>query len=512
MPVKAMVCKKCGKELLPDSKFCLHCGEPVTPEEKPAEQTVVSEKKRGKVKFWLIGAASVLFAAGVLIAIFFADIVAWAERVVLSPEMLMMKAFTSVAQDAGIGDIGSGFSLETPRCYTMGIYVDEDILEFLSATEEGDSAWITDLNFQIVAGKEGDLTRSKMSLLLEEESIVSLDVLQNPEKAWLGIPELNERYLEIDKENLNAGQMNDLTDKLPSGSEMVQMLRTYGTILVDSIHTVTKENATLKVDSIRQDVLQLTATIRTEDIRKALFQMAQALKEDETARGLLNDLAGEDIHTEAVNWLKTQAESVNLELQLIAYLDRYNKLTGMEVTDGGGRTLFYWAKTVSNGKYASRLTCGNLVLTGNGTCSGETRTGECILSAAGKTILTYQLKDFALNKNGFTGSLVFPIDGASSGAYVPGLAQLSLELSQKTVSGEEVLSLNLAVGEKALAGLTFREERMKDFSANIPASVVPVSDMEKVEKWIEGLDWESIPQRLIDAGVPVNALGNWPGE
>lgn len=502
VPVKAMVCKKCGKELLPDSKFCLYCGEPVS-EEKPPKFN--ENKKRPKAKFWLLGAAAMLFTAGLLIAVFFADIAIWFERNVLPPEALMAKAFASVAQDAGIGEIGDSFSPGAPHRYTVGIYVDEDILDVLSATE-GDSAWITDLNLQLLTGKADELTRTKMSLRLKEESIVSLDVIEDAEKAWLGVPELNERYLEIGKENLNTEQINDLKDKMPSKKEFMQLLRTYGNILFDSIHGVTKKNATLKLEGIHQDVLQLTATVRPEDYRKALSRMAQELKEDETAEELFAALAGENALTEAVSRLEELAQTGGQELQLITYLDDRNKLIGLELKNGN--TLFYWAQAEKSDKYASRLACGELVLTGSGTCSGEKKTGEHTLSVKGKKVLTYKLKNFAINKKGFTGALIFPIDGASLGGDMPGLAGFSLELRQKTVAGTEVLSFSFAVEEKALFGLTFTAEKAKDFSAEPPAAVISIEEADTVEAWAENLDWSSILQRLVDAGVPIDAMGS----
>ena len=502
MSVKAMDCKKCGKELTPDSKFCLYCGEPVV-EEKPPKFN--ENKKKGKARYWLIGAAAMLFTAGLLIAVFFADIAIWFERNVLPPEALMAKAFASVAQDAGLGEIGDSFYPGVPYRYTAGIYVDEDILDLLSAAE-GDSAWITDLNLQLLTGKADELTRTKMSLRLKEESIVSMDVIQNAEKAWLGVPELNERYLEIGKENLNTQQINELKDKIPSDKEFMQMLRTYGSILFDSIHDVTKKNADINLEGIHQNVLQLTATVRPEDYRKALSRMAQELKEDETAEELLVALAGENALAEAVSKLEDLAQTGGQELQLITYLDDRNKLIGLELKNGN--TLFYWAQAEKSGRYASRLACGELVLTGSGTCSGEKKTGEHTLSVKGKKILTYKLKNFAVNKKGFSGALIFPIDGASLGGGVPGLAEFSLELSQETVAETEVLSFRFVVGERALLGLTFTAEKAKDFSADPPDAVVSIEEADTVEAWAEDLDWSSILQRLMDAGVPIGAMGS----
>ena len=508
MPIATMFCKKCGKELTQDAKFCLHCGEPVTPTEEPAEGKAETGKKKGKAKYWLLGAASVLFAAGVLVAVFFADIAAWAERLILSPETLMKKAVASAVQDMGIGAGVHKSSLDTPRRYGLELYLNEEIQELFSAEEEG-GAWISDLNLQIATGREDDLQRMQMSLLVKEESIVSLDIIQNTEKAWIGIPELNRRYLEYEKEELELDQFDTITKDLLSEKEMTDLFRTYGTIMLDSIHRVSKENTTLEVDGVSQKVLKLTATILPEDNRKAFSQMAQELKEDKTAQRLLGSLVGENGHTELIESLEMLAAHADWQWQMICYLDRYNKLTGLELLDGAGRPMLYWAKAVDSGNLASLLTCADLVLSGKGTYTDGKKTGEYQLSVDGKTVLTYQLKDFAAGENGFTGSILFPIPRSLTDSTALGLfdVEMGLELSQETVSGEERLALKLLVEDKAYVGLIFTEGKISDFSIDTPKAVTPAKG-ETVEKWLESFDWSVVGQRLEDAGVPINALGN----
>ena len=503
MPVIAMFCEKCGKELPEDSRFCLDCGQPVVPEEpsRPKEK-----KKKSHAKYWLLSIASVLFASGVLIAIFFADIAAWAERLVLSPEMLMKKALFSVAQEAGIGETENILSLEIPHRYEMGLYLDEDIQKFLSAMGEGDSTWLTELNLQLMAGEKDGVGKAQLSLLFEEVSIVSLDVIQNEEAVWIGFPELNERYLEISPKDLGY-----MENSLKTGKEMAELMRPYGTILFDSIHRVTKKDTSLKIDGVCQDVLQLTATIRPEDVRQAVLEMAERLKEDKAVRDVLNDLAQDDVHAQVVSQLKDLAAKADLAFQLILYLDKYNKPIGFEVVDGNGKSLLYYAKATDDGEFASRLTCHDIVLTGSGTTSGGKDTGLYRLTADGKTVLTYQTKDFCLKENGFSGSLFFPLDGILSESSGLPNTQMGLELSQKTENGAQVLSFGFVVEKKTLFGVIFSAERIKDFKANIPESIIPVEETQKVEKWLESLDWSSISRKLTDAGVPVSTLESLMG-
>ena len=501
MPVIAMFCEKCGKELPEDSRFCLDCGQPVIPEEPNRTKET---KKKSYAKFWLLGIASVLFVVGVLTAVFFADIAAWVERQVLSPEMLLKKAIASVAQDAGFGEAGGGISAEIPRRYKMGLYLDEDIQKLLSMMTEGDSTWITDIRLQLVAGQEDGLGRSQLSLVTDETPIVSLDVIQNAENAWIGFPELNERYLEVSK--LDLGQANIPEDMQVTQNEMAKMIRPYFNILFDSIHRVTKKNTSLTVGNLQQNVLQLTAQITGEDMREAFSKMAERLEDDETARNLLNNLAQEDIHAELVRNLEIAAANIELELQLIVYLDKYNKPVGFAVKDGEGESVLCYAKVAADGKFASRLNWQDIVLSGNGTTSGGKDTGVCCLKVDGNTVLTYELKDFCVNKNGFTGSLFFPLDGILPESSGLPDAQMGLELCQETVDGAQVLSLGFVVEEKMLAGMLLSSEKINDFSVEIPNAIVPVNETDKVEKWIEGIHWDSIAQRLTAAGVPVAAL------
>ena len=141
-------------------------------------------------------------------------------------------------------------------------------------------------------------------------------------------------------------------------------------------------------------------------------------------------------------------------------------------------------------------------LTGEGTISDGKDTGQYRLRVDGETILSYQVKEFALRDNGFTGSVIFPVQEAS--AFT---AEINLELSQQTVSGVSVLSLNLVSGGTALLGLTFTEEELKDLSIEEPEAVLPVTQEDILQKWVESLDWTIISQRLQKAGVPADLLG-----
>lgn len=493
-----MYCEKCGKELPQNSMFCLHCGQPVTPEEKAKQKR---EKRKRKAAFWLIGLASVLFVAGILVAVFFADIMAWAERLVLSPEMLMKKAIATAAQDMGIGAAESGYS-ETPHRYDAQLYLDDALREFLFAVEEDD--WLSDLHLELITGREGDLQRMQLSLLVKEEPVVSLDVIQNADKAWLGMPELNSRYLEFLKEDMGLGQM----DGLPTRKEMTEIVRAYGDILFDSVHRVTKENEILEIDGISQKVLKLTATIGPEDAQQAFFKIAEELKEDETVKNLLNQWAGEDSHSGLVEATQNLVVYIDREVYLICYLDNYNKLIGFALEDEKGNTLFYWAKAVRSGEFASLLTCGELSVSGKGTCSAGKKTGQYCLRVDGETLLSYQLKDFSVTKNGFSGSVIFPIPRSLTDDSALGLfdTEMSIELHQKKVSGKQVLTIALAVEGKAYLGLTLTEEKTKDFSVDVPKAVIP-AQKDTIQKWLQSFDWREVSQKLEEAGVPTNGFG-----
>ncbi len=503
VPVKSMFCRKCGKELTEDGNFCLYCGCPVTREEKTPVQEEQPKKKRGKGKFWLIGAASVLFVLGMLVAIFYADIAAWAERLILPPETLMKKALASVAEDVGIGSLASGNSLETPRRYKIGLYMDQSLQELYFDTAE-DGAWISDLNLQIVSGKEDDLQKTQMSLFVKDQSVISLDVIQNAQKAWVGFPELSKQYLEFTQEDLYPSDTNSPNEELLTSTEMTEIFRTYGSILLDSIHRATKKNVTLELEGVSQDVLQLKAVIQPEDARRTLLQMAKQLKEDAVVRRLMNQGYASDVHEEMVAALEEYAEAADWRFQLVAYLDNRNKLTGLEVADEDGETLFFWARTVSESEFATLLTCGELVLSAKGLYSDGKQTGQCQLTFEGETIVNCSLEAFCVNKNGFNGSLIFSVPSKVMRMLVPEYPneELKLKLSQDRVSGGDVYSLMLMLGNVDYLGLRFTEEKAKDFSVQVPAVSISANKEGAIARWQQSLDWSKMLQNLKDAGVP----------
>ena len=73
------------------------------------------------------------------------------------------------------------------------------------------------------------------------------------------------------------------------------------------------------------------------------------------------------------------------------------------------------------------------------------------------------------------------------------------------------IQIRVPVEKKTLFGVIFSAERIKDFKAIIPESIIPVEETQKVEKWLESLDWSSISRKLTDVGVPVSTLESLMG-
>ncbi len=495
-----MDCSECENPINPDEKQSENCGESVVQEE-PA-------KRISKAKYWLLGAASVLFAACILVAVFFAEISAWVERLALSPEALMMKAVASAAQDLGVGSAESDSSAEKPNKYTVGIYVDGVLEAFLTNGEEN---WISALSVQFASVNNEDLQRTQMSVLVKEESIFTLDVIRGTEKVWIGVPELNDRYLEYAPEDLEDEFLDGMKQKLPSTKELSTLVRTYGTILFESIHQVEEDDATLQVSGISQDALKMTATIREEDSRAALAEIAQRLKQDELAQRLLNHWAGdgEDFSAILVNYLESLSKTTKGDLQLIAYLDDYNQLIGFEICDPDEGSVFRWEKAISDEQFGTLIAFGRVVLSGSGTMADGKKTGEFKLKVEDTEVLTYQLKDFSLTDNGFTGSVFFPIPREITEMLGIAFAntEIGIELVQNNVNGEAVLFINLVAGNKPQAGLTVKTEKT-DLSAQAPTNVVPAKKEEDIEVWLQGFNWSIIPEKLMNAGIPIDAIGH----
>lgn len=441
------------------------------------------------------------FALLLVFGAFLPQIGIWAERNLLSPELLMKKTLASAMQEIGSDVLPGVGASQSGANYEIRITVDESLQQLLSSEETEGDIWLSALNLQIQTANKDDLSRTKLTLRLEQDSVFSLDMIRSESKVWLGVPELQKIYLEYGNEDLNWEKIPDLQAKLPSMSS----LQAYGTILFGAAQRVTRQSTSLQIGDVRQKALQLRAEIPQEKARQVLSELALQLEQDRSAGQWL----GQDLYESVLRSVQELAKSIDSDLYLITYLNDSNKLIGLRLTDEQENVLFYGAKAVADSQFASVLSVGAMQLKGYGSCSGEKETGEYTLYMQEKKAMSCTVKDFSLTKKGFNGSVSIPLSTAADLPFGSLLdTEQYLEICQETVSGKETLLLRYVVEDTPLIGLRIIAGNGESFSVAEPETVVSASNRENIDQWLQSLDWNTMANKLDKAGVPLGWIAS----
>ena len=68
--------------------------------------------------------------------------------------------------------------------------------------------------------------------------------------------------------------------------------------------------------------------------------------------------------------------------------------------------------------------------------------------------------------------------------------------------------MNLVVDEKPLVGLLVTAGKAKNFSVEVPSTVISAKKQENIESWLQSLDWNILANKLQDADVPLDLIGS----
>ncbi len=529
-----------------NAKFCLHCGTPAehTPEqEAPIElntQAVMPEKKKKKVPVLLIALLSLVAVCGVLVAVFFQDIVGlFGKPGDSSGETLFQSVYGDAAHSVSKG-IGGLFKLadtqpapqtDITSQLNMKLRIGEAILQTLSSGGM-DLSWLTNLNIRQTVVTDKDLAQVRWDLLLKDAA-VSVDMIYGDNGYWIGLPGLSDTYLKFDMAALGIAGGADISGmQLPklelSQAEVEAVLNRYFDITVKNIKNVKKENATIEAEGISQDVVQLTATLNGDTLLAIAKDFYKTLQEDEQARKLLDGLS-EYCNALAAELSKTGAEEMPEKVdfyaellasmaiaanspvpeeigegKIITYLDSSNQIVGIALTDETG-TAFSCLRAEQDGSFGLCLTADQVTITGKGTVSGGKETATYKLIIQEETAFSLKTKKFAVSEDGFEGTLtlilpdelVTQLMGASMGI------ELGVQLAQ---TADDQIDVDLVMAGQSIMGLSFTAEETEQLTIVLPEKTVPGEDETVIQQWLEGIDFEPLLKQLAQAGVPVDSL------
>lgn len=169
-----------------------------------------------------------------------------------------------------------------------------------SITNGTDVEGLKSLKATMISMSKGKESKTNVAISCNDQDITSLEAFTTLDNLiYLLIPNLSEAFLKIDANNMQGDTSTALTTESidnylndPISENLInQLLRKYGTILIDNIDNVTmKKNVNVSVDNIKDKYTRLTVIINemnTLEMSKAILNTA---KKDNDLRNIFIDL------------------------------------------------------------------------------------------------------------------------------------------------------------------------------------------------------------------------------
>ena len=571
-----MLCEKCGKPIEDGRTLCSQCAAQAddavtvmgdafdlnTPDN--AAQKKAPKKKRGLIA--AIVALALIIACTLGVVCNLDSIKAFTSRTFKSPEVYFADVENAAIDEykenltQSYGEFLKNYQTNAAATKSeIRLTLGDTLLSLLETTlqQQGmqmDVSWLQQIKLSLNANVQEKVMQYALGLGLGDQDVLSADMILDVDngKFYGSIPELSKDYLTVDMESMgvanifqtafNSGRAmtEKLIQALPSEEALGNMIETYTDLILSAIKTVEKQDSTITVNGITQEVVELKATI-TEvellDLCKALLNEArndQNLKKVLDAYGdyinEMGQLADEeyyepmDLYQQFVDAIdealaemdenKAEADSANYA-ELKTYVDMKNDLRGHSLTvyskDEEPKGPYKWLTAVQDDTTYTEAELGKVVITGNKTEKNDVSNGAYTLSVEGKKIGTLEFEN--LSDNGGKLRLI-PGENLMSEALkdssIPSALladNVVIELNcSKSDSGKTGCELSVLMGSKPLISLAISSEATTAGEITIPANGVDVTDSEKLIQWLAGMNFDNVLTALENAKVPAELL------
>lgn len=473
-----------------------------------------------------------------------------------------------------LSDVVTGNSGVTAELdLTLGDKVIDLIEQYLfNTTDSGmDLSFLSNINLDMEIDTTDDLAQLQLTLGLSDTEIIALCALLSQDSVWIGAPELNDAYLEINAETLGlpADPQPAWMEKFPeigvSEAKLDEILTRYLTMAVKEIDTVERTNETLELDGLKQDCAKLTIKIYEQDALDAAKAVLTAVKDDQDIKKICDDYTtvynemlkeyGDmmdgateiDAYAEfiagvedALEELPEKAETESY-IALTLYVDGKHNIIGSSldipalyeekneaamasagttVTPSQSATvassLMYTQYTVTEGnnfKSLFEIESIGLKITGSGTTDDGAITGTYAIIIDGLTFGNVELKDFDAADDTVSGTIILKpakeITELIFKGSIPFLdvTDVALEIKLDVSKNKEDIDIKLIGDDALIVGLALKSATKAPAAIEKPTNTVPATGMEPVMNWISEIDFDTVINKLTDAGVPGILVG-----
>ncbi len=369
------------------------------------------------------------------------------------------------------------------------------------------------------------------------------------ETLFVGLPDVNDSFLSWSPSDGEEGKdltvpprgtvgwnewlqdtalAEDLRAALPTGKELDKLLDRYLTTVLDKVTVTAAARTVLQVGGVQQECEKITVTVTEKQwVDIALTVLNGAKKDSEIlavlqeAQGFFDkrDIADVDLpamYNQAVEQALKQVQTAQISatdntlFTLISFVNTQHEVIGRRVSVKGHEQFSYL--TVQNGNaIATEWSVGNgMKFVGNGTRRGNLVSGEYTLLQNGTALATLQATDFDIVRamEGYMNGTVRVIPTATLferlqlDADVLSTNTVALELVAKTSKSNHHVTLNVYQNDTLRLGLVLENKTGRAETVTFPENTVDAADQEAVDAWLEGVEGETLGEKLQGIGMP----------
>jgi len=428
-----------------------------------------------------------------------------------------------------------------------------------------DLAFLSSIGLDMQIDSTADLAQLQVALGLSDTEIVALSLLLSQDTVWVGAPELNESFLEVNFADMgivaNAAMpawMSELGSFIPSEEKLAEILNRYLALALKEIDKVERTQTTLELDGLKQDATELTIKIYEQDTLDAAKAVLTAAKTDADIKKIVEDfgtfyndmmtemnaeydMTWEDIDayaefTKAVDAalrdIPAEAETETY-IGLTLYVDANHNVIGMSLTmpEETEEVVTYYTVTEGNNFKCIAEMPDDTKLTGVGTTNNGVITGNYDISVEDTPVIKFELVDFDATKADaisgtvrldlglmletiFMASKVGPMDNtvaiaptaetqASNDIFTMlGVEDILLELKLDITNEKADVEAKLIGDDAMIVGIALKLAEKAPAAIQKPTNTTPLTGQQSVVDLLTGMDFTSVFENLRDAGVP----------
>lgn len=431
-------------------------------------------------------------------------------------------------------------SMENPAAdYTLTLEMNDtltSLLETLLANEgiQIDLSWVKNIVLSPHVEMYDSTIRYDIGVGLNDVNVATVSAIWEVSEnmIYIGIPELHKTYLELDLSDVMGSEVQELeemlfmtrdltqtfAEALPEGKDLKELIVKYSGIVIEALTDAEKENRTMEIDGVEQDLLVVTADLSQKDILQLVIDVLEEAQKDDLIEEILNNLDGAvaDFYGSELGLYDVFSERVEFALENIeegldqvesgtfltvdTYMDKKDKVVGRTITveiDGDEESISYLTVTEDD-EWAFEAEMDYIYISGSGTKSGDATSGSYTLSMYDEDYLTLELDDFIFTGGTLRGTLrLIPEEFEAYGPYAGMLDGLALALT----FGDKSVTVGVETNGSTLLAFTLSGEISEAGPISVPNSI-DINDDDAGMKWVSELDLDAILTTLNRVGLP----------